>query len=895
MLSRRSVLKFLALLSCRFAPNTLQALGESAPVISYMDGYHGGIVGHMPPGSWRDILSALDQFPSWKINLDIEASSWEVLRRDDPEAFARLASLLADTSPSARVEMVGGTFAQPYGWAISGESNIRQLQRGLEVIRASFPDLPVVTYAVQEPCWASCLPQILRSLGFDGASLKDASTAWGGYMAGYNADAVRWTGPDGTAIAAVPRYAVERLQHVWETESIDATEEFAERCRHNGIEHPAGMCFQDLGWTAKPRVQGSRVRYLTWREYIHRVLPPPEASWRVSIEDILVTLPWGDPTLRTVAQQVRSAENQIVIAEKMASLAYALRRAPYPAEALNTAWDKLLLSQAHDAWITATTRKGRQAWAFDVAANTLESETMADEIIAQASDALTQDVKSVSESPLGLQQARLFNTLAFPRTEIVVIPLSTDPGTTSVVVEDEHGNSLPAQAIVDRSYYALPVLDDMSQKHAIAPEGTKRPDGGVNHEHLLVRASIPPMGFRTLKLTPLYGKAALPPQPQGVSVRHQEDGSVVLASDLYELQIDPSRGGTIRSLRSLKSGKEFVDAGSPRRFGEYRGYFIEDRAWYSSADAAATIIVEEEGPVRAAVRVNVTMGSTQVSTLIQVATGEPRIDVSVTLYFPQPTWIGDPYEPAPTAHMSDPRRSQNDGRWKLQVHLPFVQNGSLFKSAAFDVCRSNVKDTSFQSWDDIKHNIITQWIDLAQPDEAFGLAVLSDRTTAYNFGPDQPLGLVLGWAWDGSFWWGKHPFEGEHTTRFAFLPHAQSWDRAKVAYEYSRFCEPLLAALVQAPASTPPLSHSLVSTADPGLQLSAMRVVSGSIEIRLFNAESEREDHSIRLGFRPQKVEIVDLNGRSIEPLSLRPNDDESCTLSVKLRRFGLCTLRCHI
>jgi hypothetical protein len=240
-----------------------------------------------------------------------------------------------------------------------------------------------------------------------------------------------------------------------------------------------------------------------------------------------------------------------------------------------------------------------------------------------------------------------------------------------------------------------------------------------------------------------------------LSVQHREDGSVVLVSDLYELQIDPTRGGTIGSLRSLKSGKEFVDAGSPRRFGEYRGYFIEDRAWYSSADATATIIVEEEGPVRAAVRVNATMGSAQVSTLIQIAVGEPRIDVSVTLHFQQPTWIGDPYEPAPTARMSDPRRSQNDGRWKLQVYLPFVQNGSLFKSAAFDVCRSNVKDTSFQSWDDIKHNIIAQWIDLAQPDEAFGLAVLSDRTTVYNFGPDQPLGLVLGWAWDGSFWWGK--------------------------------------------------------------------------------------------------------------------------------------------
>jgi hypothetical protein len=60
-----------------------------------------------------------------------------------------------------------------------------------------------------------------------------------------------------------------------------------------------------------------------------------------------VTLPWGDPTLRTVAEQVRSAENRIIVAEKMASLAFAVKRTAYPTEALKTAWDKLLLSQAH--------------------------------------------------------------------------------------------------------------------------------------------------------------------------------------------------------------------------------------------------------------------------------------------------------------------------------------------------------------------------------------------------------------------------------------------------------------------------------------------------------------------------------------------------------------------
>ena len=347
MLSRR---KFIKVIACSAATGlsaakALAQTGAEIPTLYYMDGYHGGVRGHMPEGCWRDILSAMREFPDWKISLDVEASSWEVLRRQDPQAYEELAEYLKDQTTHARVEMVAGTFAQPYGWAISGESNIRQLQRGLQVIQQQFPGIHLLTYAVQEPCWASCLPQILRSLRFDGAALKDASTAWGGYAAGLDADVFHWIGPDGTPITTVPRYAVEKLQKVYETESVDATAEFSEKCVAHGIPHPAGMCFQDLGWPAKPRVEGSYIRFATWNEYIHGIASPPTKNWRFGIEDILVTLPWGDPTLLKVAQQVRSAEERIVTAEKVAAIAYVKERSPWPAEELLNAWDEVLLSR----------------------------------------------------------------------------------------------------------------------------------------------------------------------------------------------------------------------------------------------------------------------------------------------------------------------------------------------------------------------------------------------------------------------------------------------------------------------------------------------------------------------------------------------------------------------
>ena len=126
----------------------------------------------------------------------------------------------------------------------------------------------------------------------------------------------------------------------------------------------------------------AHIRYVTWREYMRQVVEPPKKQWRFSPEDILTTLPWGEKTLQTVAQQVRSAENRVLMAEKMASMAAAFHGSQFPAERLQRAWEQVLWSQHHDAWITATTRSGRQAWAFQVASETMETEEISAAIIA---------------------------------------------------------------------------------------------------------------------------------------------------------------------------------------------------------------------------------------------------------------------------------------------------------------------------------------------------------------------------------------------------------------------------------------------------------------------------------------------------------------------------------
>lgn len=300
----------------------------------YVDGYHGGVRGHMPLGCWRDILETLKTNPDWKLCIDVEPISWEELQARDPAAYEELRELLKDTSVSARLEMVSGSYGQPYGWITDGESNIRHLTMGLEVMKKHFPWLRVTTYATQEPCWTSALPQILRSLHFDYAVLKDPSTAWGGYSNGRDAEVCFWEGPDGSRIPVVPRYACEKLAKNWETESVDGTEAFMLKCMEHGIPHPAGMIFQDLGWPSWPRLGGApgvgeavvpeHIVHATWKEYLSSIaempVEEPDNIWRVTQEDFLGALPWGERLLVRMARQVRRGERMLLECERLHAL-----------------------------------------------------------------------------------------------------------------------------------------------------------------------------------------------------------------------------------------------------------------------------------------------------------------------------------------------------------------------------------------------------------------------------------------------------------------------------------------------------------------------------------------------------------------------------------------------
>lgn len=846
---------------------------QDTPAVYFADGYHGGVRGHMPAGSWRDILNVMRDNPKWKISLDIEPESWDVLRRDDPQAYFELKAYLDDQPVDARVEMVGGTLAQPYGWAVNGESNIRQLLLGRALIRRHFPKAMPVTYAVQEPCWASCLPQILVSLGYTGACLKDPGTAWGGYSAGFDAEVVAWVGPDGSRIATVPRYACENLQKTWETESADAKPEFARKCIAAGIPHPAGMYFQDLGWAAKPRVSGSHIRYVTWREYIHTIAAKPAKEWRFGMEDILTALPWGEKTITVIAQQVRAAENRLLMAEKLAAMAWIERGSTWPVAPFQRAWEDVLWAQGHDSWITATTRQGRQAWAFQIASGTLNTEVAANQAIADSTLAMSRgETVAPPERPLRSQWVRVFNTLSIARNDLAEVTFDTDRGTRGLRVVDAQGGEVPSQVIPRRRYGQ---------------------SNDINSAGVLFRPQVPAMGYASYRIEPVYA-AASSPAASATLARIETDGSVTLENDLYRLRLDPAHGGAITSLFVKQLQREFCEPGE-RTFNEYRGYFITQKQWRSSADNPARAQVVQNGPLRSEVRINGNVGGVPYQTTIALVEGQRRIDFSTRFNFAEDTWIGDPWDIQPADRRTEPRRSSHDGRWKLQALFPVaLKNRAIYKNAAYDVCRSRNPDTHFQRWDEIKQNLIVNWVDVVDETEKVGLAVLSDHTTAYSHGPDHPLALVLAWGWEGGFWWGKCPLRGVHQMSYGIIPHAGLWDEARLSEETCRWSEPPVTQLMEGAPARGADTRSLVTVGGTGVEIPAATVEGRTVLIRLFNGAGDAAERTVSLHFAPSRVELVELDGRGIRQLPVRRVNGRH-DVSLAIPRFGIRTLRCTV
>ena len=845
MMGKRLLYQFVVLIAC------FSCAKVSAQTAWYIDGFHGGIWGHYPDWNTRFMADMLKNNPDWKINIELEPETWDRAQVVDPAAYADFKTLFADQSLKGRIEYVNPAYAQSYMYNISGESIIRQLSYGMKMIKAHFPDAMFTTYSSEEPCFTSALPQILTSYGFKYASLKNPNTCFGGYTRPHAGELVNWIGPDGTSIITSPRYNVEKLstKSTWQTIAWNDSPLYINAALTNGIRHPIGMTFQDAGWKGGPFI-GKGVRgnitsiYTTWRNYFANVAAnDARLNWKVSQEDMLVSLVWGSQVTQQIAQKVRVSENKLVATEKLAALAKIYASSAWPQQALDSAWRTLLLSQHHDCWIVPYNGKPGDTWADKVTRWTGHTNEICDSLI-------NNKVSALNHANLNGNYITVYNTTGSNRDEVIAVQLPDSRNLANTSLTDGNGKYVVFQV-------------DTGNK-------------------IFFKAQVPSIGYSVYQLTDKPSTEA-----KEAMINKRTDGKYQLETDLYKLIIDPAHGGIIKSIIAKKlNNKEFVDQANARGFNELRGNFYNDGGFKSTADSAADLAIVEDGPVRVSVLVKGKIDGNNYTQLITLAQGQPRIDIKLDIDWKGNPGIGQDTKPG-TYRIEWPAKPFYDDRNKLIALFPLNLKGQkVYKNAPFDVTESKLDNTFFTRWDSIKNNVILNWVDVTDKNDQYGMALLTDHTTSYTHGGDFPLGLDV--QYSGMGLWGRpYGINGPTQINYALIPHTGKWDKAGIWAENSNWSEPLIAVVSNKhPTQT---NRSLVKV-PAGYEVTAINFDGDDMLVRIFNTGSPAQEKII-FGCKATKAILTELDGREVKQLTLLKQAHQT-SIMIAIPKFGIRTIK---
>jgi hypothetical protein len=177
--------------------------GENAPIY-FSTGYHDGfvkpLVKHTKTMDIEMQRIRSGKFPNYASTWEIGGSCWVSMETNDPGYNESLKPFLKEGS----IEIVGGTWCEPFNLLINGESVMRQFLYGTEAIEKHL-DTKVTIYSNQEHGTFAQMPQILSSFGLKAVVNR---TQWApfGIESGIDADVAEWIGVDGSKILLIPRY-----------------------------------------------------------------------------------------------------------------------------------------------------------------------------------------------------------------------------------------------------------------------------------------------------------------------------------------------------------------------------------------------------------------------------------------------------------------------------------------------------------------------------------------------------------------------------------------------------------------------------------------------------------------------------------------------------------------
>ena len=801
--------------------------------------------------SATDAMEMADRPPHVKTCINLDARAYEFMAEKFPEVAERLKAHLA----AGGVELIGGTYGQPMGTTISGESNVRQIVMGRNVILKAL-GYPMVTFLEEEEFTHPQIPQMVSLAGFRYASLAQLDT-WG--RAGCprtDVNVLAWKGIDGTVIASVPKNAL--FGYAPDLKKLAASPDFA---KLKAMGTPLIFAWEEFGWespeepaylTAPARYSAlGPIEFVTIQEYLDKYGKRPDDTVYFPMDAWNKSLTWG-----LGGDQIRILDRKVdalLLAAELFDAVSAGKGGRSQAAELELAWRDLLASQSHDVGLCEYSRwQGDRMAPFDrvedkhnftwgaIGYDHLDAaQKRGQAVLGGALKYLGDRVDAPAKTGDGLA-AVVFNPHAWTRTDLAstgrLHPVPV--GCRDVQVTDRTGRVVPSQLV----------------------KSDKDKDGRLVMVDVAFQArEVPPAGYDTYALE--FAPAAVAPMKTELRI---DESNLALENEFLRVRLDPTAGG-VSSLVDKSSGQEMLDpAGGifPRFTGRPNPLLPtrpEPPAAYDSGTSKAKIDWIASGPLWATLRAQHAWKYLKFETRVTLAAGSPFVEVTSRVLAQVP--------PHPDVSAPDIK----EGYWLSFV--PGFPVSRIMRDFPFGV--EETKNPAFHA---------LTFADLLGGDR--GLLVLHAGTQWFSRGAAGRVSNLVMREWEGyyskEYGW---PIYAEY--RHALMPHAgklQNGDRLRAAMAFAR---PLLCQTRKPGPGELPLSGSFLSVSNPGIQLAAFRSIEHGYELRIVETEGRRQDANVAVSLPLSRGTRTDLLGNRLDDASVRNG-----TLAVMADPWKILTFR---
>jgi alpha-mannosidase len=729
-------------------------------------------------------------YPGFKYTQS-QAVLYAAMEEHYPKLFAEIRKAVAKGNWS----IVGGMWVEPDVNMPSGESLVRQCLHGQRYFREKFGVESRIGWLPDSFGMPWTLPQILKKSHMDSVAFAKFRFGAGPLL--------MWEGPDGSQVLLHnARTTLEQLGKALGnppnfSRLPEALKALARESGTNAIVLPYGVGDHGGGptrreiqmfrtWTQVPGMP--KIKLASADEAIGAM--KREAGNLPVWRDEINYLDRGCYTSQAeTKRRNRKCETLLTNVEKFAVMAKLAAGFEYPRQALRTAWRGVLFNQFHDI-LPGSSIGPVHADAIDLYRDV---ETASERTLEEALAVLAAQASTEGQG----QPVIVFNSLSWPRSDIVQVTLDYDRAPAHVTVRDASGHKWPAQIVgKERIYQAF----DRCQV-------------------IFAARDVPALGFRVF-----WVEQADAPRDHGLMT-----GNYWLESPRFRLEVD-SKTGHLTALLDKHLSRQVLASGAPgnllRLLGDDSGgstaWEIKYTGEVEELGAPTHVEVVERGPVRATIGVGYLRNGSVYEQRISVYDGLDRVDFQTTI-----DW--------------------RERHKLLKVCFPVaVKAGSFVREIPFGNIAHDCNGEEVPA---------QKWIDVS--DSEWGVSLLNDSKYGHSVDKNEMAITLLRSPTDPD----PVADLGRHTVTYSLYPHAGGWRDALTQRRGEELNAPLLARVVGRHEGSLGSQHAMLSVEPESTFVSAVKLAedSGDIVIRIWEAHGRPSRADLRLFLPVVSAVEVDL------------------------------------